>query len=482
MLGNLISSEVKTQKLSELSLLCLLVQLCESLYMNTGHSFKQLAGLVLLLFTLPVVGSCRSTPEAKADQPPAIAVKLTTVQAGRLTDSSEYIATLESRQSVTLQPRVEGQVSQILVRAGDQVAAGTTLIQIDPARQQASVSSYAAATESAQATLLSTRADAERARASLANAQAELANLQAERQAKLSDLKLSRLQFDRYRALQAQGAVSQQVLDEYTNSLDAADSSLRAMDEHIRAQQAAVRAQQADVASRQAEVVKAAKGIQQANASTQEQQEQLNYFRIAAPFAGQIGDIPVKVGDFVNTSTRLTTVTQNNPLIVNISIPIERAMQLQPGMTVEVLNADGKKLGDSQIFFIAPNTHNGTQSVLVKAQFNNDRGQLRADQFIRARVIWNQRPGVSIPTTAISRTAGQEFVFVAEQGKSGLVVKQRPVKLGSIEGNNYQVLEGLKAGDRVAVSGLLRLSDGAAIVPETPNNSAPPHPSQNTQS
>jgi hypothetical protein len=132
-----------------------------------------------------------------------------------------------------------------------------------------------------------------------------------------------------------------------------------------------------------------------------------------------------------------------------------------------VLDREGKTVGTSRVFFIAPNTTNAAQSVLVKSLFDNSRGQLRADQFVRARAIWDKSTGISVPTTAISRVAGQEFVFVAEKNQSGLIARQQAVKLGNIEGNNYQVMSGLKAGDRIAVSGLLQLSDGAAITPQS---------------
>jgi hypothetical protein len=68
-----------------------------------------------------------------------------------------------------------------------------------------------------------------------------------------------------------------------------------------------------------------------------------------------------------------------------------------------------------------------TQSILAKASFDNSEGQLRDGQFIRAKVIWNTRPGILIPTTAISRVAGQNFVFVAqEQGHLNLSLAKNP--------------------------------------------------------
>lgn len=82
---------------------------------------------------------------------------------------------------------------------------------------------------------------------------------------------------------------------------------------------------------------------------------------------------------------------------------------------------------------------------------------------------FSRKPGVTIPTTSVSRIAGENFVYVADRAEAGegLVVRQQPVQLGRIEGNSYQVMAGVEAGDQIAVTGLLQLSDGAAIVPES---------------
>lgn len=87
-------------------------------------------------------------------------------------------------------------------------------------------------------------------------------------------------------------------------------------------------------------------------------------------------------------------------------------------------------------------------------------------------MFWNQRPGILIPTTAMTRVGGDTFVYVVEtetspQGVSQQIALQKRVKLGEIKDNNYQVLEGLQPEDKVIISGLLNLRDGAAIVPES---------------
>ena len=89
-----------------------------------------------------------------------------------------------------------------------------------------------------------------------------------------------------------------------------------------------------------------------------------------------------------------------------------------------------------------------TQSVLVKGVVQNPRGALRSSQFVRARIIWKTAQGLVVPVTAVLRINGQYFVFVAEGADGKLVAHQRGVKVGPIVGDDYPVLEGVKAGER----------------------------------
>jgi multidrug efflux pump subunit AcrA (membrane-fusion protein) len=123
-------------------------------------------------------------------------------------------------------------------------------------------------------------------------------------------------------------------------------------------------------------------------------------------------------------------------------------------------------LAESRVTFVSPQVDTATQSVLVKAAIDHAKGVLRSSQFVRARVIWKSEPGLLIPVTAVSRVSGQYFVFVAEAKDKGTVARQRPVRLGSIVGNDYVVLDGIKPGDLLIVSGTQNLADGAPVAVE----------------
>ncbi len=374
----------------------------------------------------------------------AVPVPIAAVESGIVTDSSDYVANLQSRQSVTLQPRVDGYVQEIYVKAGDRVEAGAPILRIDPAKQQAVVQRSVAGVATSQADFES--------------AKATLVQLRARKDSILSNVDFSQKEYDRFAKLTAEGAIAKQKLDEVSNNLRTVRAELGQIDAQMEAQQASINS--------------AATRIEESRAGAVQEEVQLDFYTVTAPFAGVVGDIPIKVGDNVSSTSQLATVTQNQVLEVQISVPIENAPRLKMGMPVELLDAQEKPLVKGNVAFISPNINAQNQSVLVKAAFNNGNNQLKANQFVRARLIWSSRSGVLVPTSAISRLGGQDFIFVAEKsdvnGKSQLIANQKAIKLGKITGNKQEVLEGLASKDRIVASGILQLRNGAAIE-ELPN-------------
>ncbi len=159
-------------------------------------------------------------------------------------------------------------------------------------------------------------------------------------------------------------------------------------------------------------------------AQVDQQQMQLRYYTVAAPTAGVIGDVPVRVGMQVSTQTLLTTIDQNAVLEVYVAVPIERAADLKPGLPLHVLSGDGQhELAKTTVSFISPRVDDQTQSMLVKGTVRNPDAALRSSQFVRARIVWRTAPGLVIPVTAVVRINGQYFVFVAEQAGGKLVAQ-----------------------------------------------------------
>ncbi|WP_224248453.1 efflux RND transporter periplasmic adaptor subunit [Hyalangium gracile] len=210
-----------------------------------------------------------------------------------------------------------------------------------------------------------------------------------------------------------------------------------------------------------------------AEAQSQAQQVQLGYHEVSAPFAGVVGDIPVNVGDYVTPEMAVTSVDQSQALEVSVQVPVESAARIEVGRTVvELLDTEGEPNVSAPVFFVAPTPTGNTQLVEVKAAFENTTG-LRSGQFVRARVVYQTRQALLLPTYAVSRLGSQAFAFTVIPGDGGTVVQRQPVTLGQIEGNAYELVGGLEEGTRVAVSGVQLLRDGQPVQPKpaTPRGS-----------
>jgi RND family efflux transporter MFP subunit len=209
-----------------------------------------------------------------------------------------------------------------------------------------------------------------------------------------------------------------------------------------------------------------AKGDYESNAAlTDTQKQQLAYYDIRAPFAGIVGDIPVHLGDYVSATTLLTTVDENADLEAYIYVPTERATQVRRGLPVEILDNTGKPLVKSTISFLSPQVDNGLQSILAKAEIPRTAELLRNQQLVSARVTWSTKPAPVVPVLAVSLIGGQTFVYLAAPKGDGYIAHQVPVMLGETVGNTYPVISGLKPGDKVIVSGLQFLQEGAPVKP-----------------
>ena len=338
-----------------------------------------------------------------------MAVEVITLQASPVERATEYVGTLKSRRSTTIQPQVEGFITRIHTTAGARVGTGAVLMEIDAGRQRAAV-----------------------------------ASLESVRAARQADVALARQQAERAKALLDVGATSQAEYEQAQTGLKTAEAQLGALEAQIR-----------------------------------EQRVELGYHRVTAPSAGLVGDIPVRVGDRVTRSTVLTTIDAAEGLELNVNVPVQQASSLTVGLPVRVIDQQGAPLADLAISFVAGSVDESTQSVLIKAPIPNAGGRFRSEQFVRARVIWAHDPGLTVPLVAAVRINGQYFVYVAEkdpQKDGATVARQRAVQLGEVVGNDYVVISGLSAGERLIVSGIQKIGDGSPVnvQPAQPAPSTPP--------
>jgi multidrug efflux pump subunit AcrA (membrane-fusion protein) len=103
--------------------------------------------------------------------------------------------------------------------------------------------------------------------------------------------------------------------------------------------------------------------------------------------------------------------------------------------------------------------------ILVKAPVKSGPEILRNAQIVKARVIWSTKPMAVVPVLAVIRQGEQSFVFVMQKQNGMAVAHRTPVVLGDTVNNNYSIVSGLSAGDRVIVTGTQFLVDGMPVIP-----------------
>ena len=359
---------------------------------------------VSILFVGPLLGlillssACSSNSEAKqSPTPQALPVQTQVVSLSPVPRADEYVATVKGRRSATIQPQVDGTLTQILVKSGDHVRAGQLLMTIDPLKEEATLNQ-------------------ERSTEAQKKATYDYNETEVERQRKLWEAGVtSRQSYD-------------QAVQAYENS-------------------------KADWES--------------ATAARISQQRQLAYYNLRAPFEGVVGDIPVHIGDYVSPQVLLTTVDEDRDLEAYIYIPTEQAGNIRLGLPVDIVTSQGDLIESTKIDFVSPQVDNALQGILVKAPIHGALERFRTSQLVKARVVWSTAPAPKIPVLSVARIGGQPFVYVAAQGQSGTVAKQKAVVLGDTIGNDYVVTSGLNAGDKVIVSGIQFLIDGAPVRPIT---------------
>jgi RND family efflux transporter MFP subunit len=246
--------------------------------------------------------------------------------------------------------------------------------------------------------------------------------------AQQANMRLAKVQLERAEKLFAAGVISRQDYDNAQSAYDSAEAQVKALDQQVT-----------------------------------QQDVELRYYKVSAPAEGIVGDIPVHVGDRVQVTTQLTTVDLPGALEAYIYVPADRAGLLKLGLPVRLLDENGNAVSDTSITFVSPQVETDTQTVLAKAAVENPRAKLRIAQQVRAQITWSSHEGPVIPVLAVQRINGQAFVFVAAKEGKGTLARQKLLKLGDTIGNDYAVLDGLKAGDHLITSGTQFLQDGMPV-------------------
>lgn len=345
--------------------------------------------------------------------PPEVGVVVATP--GEIGLTTELPGRIEASRVAQVRARAAGILQERLFREGSDVKAGQLLFRIDQAP-------YAAAAQSA--------------RASLAKAEANLAQ--------------ARAQVDRYRPLVSANAISRQ---DFVNA------------------EAAQKQAQADV-----EAGKAAVRAAEIN---------LGYASVTSPISGRIGRALVTEGALVGQgeATALAVVQQIDPVYVNFTQSANEAFQLRRALeagqlrranggsaaSVDILLSDGTTHSHpGRLLFTDLSVDASTGQVTLRAEVPNPKGDLLPGLYVRARLVQAQASNaITLPQQAVTRTEqGDTVSVVGDDGK----ITQRNIKVSAAQNNRWVVLEGLAAGEKVMVDGFQKLQ---MLPPGTPVKPVP---------
>jgi membrane fusion protein (multidrug efflux system) len=344
----------------------------------------------------------------KAEQvvPPAPEVLVTTVMLKDVPVLHEGVATLEGFITANINAQVQGYIISRDYKEGSVVKKGDLLFQIDPRPFQATL---------------------DQAKGNLAIAQANYTKADA-------DVK-------RAMNLFKQKVISDQERDTYINSASSTKANIQA----------------AEAAVRTAEI-------------------NLGYTKIIAPIDGIVGIATAHVGDLVGPGTgALTSISQVDPIKTTVNIgeqsftefitdhpdPDERERYLQ-GLQFDLFLADGTQYPHKGKFYAEDrNLDPKTGSIRMELSFPNPGNRLRPGQFGKVRaVVKVAKDALVIPEQAVTELQGNRLVAVVDSENK---IAMRPVKMGERSGAMWQVIEGVKPGEKVVVQGLLKVRPGSPV-------------------
>lgn len=359
----------------------------------------------------------------------AVAVTATTVEETPVSRFIRVSGTLAAQEEAEVAAEVAGRVVATPIERGSRVGSGATLIQIadaEVAAQAREADANAAQIEARLGTAsMGEGFDAERV--------ADVASARA-------NYELVRTEFERTSMLQKQQLVSRSEFDQKQAQLEASRRQYEV------ARNSAEQQYQALMGAR-ARVALAKKAL----ADT----------IVRAPFDGVVGERMVSVGDYVTKGMKVASVMRVSPLRLELTVPAQYVMAVESGNTVNLeVDAYPNESFAGQVRYVSPALRTDTRALVVEAVVANADGRLKPGLFATARIEQAAKsPALLIPASAIQKTATANRVFVI----NGDHAEERLITLGQTEGDRIEAATGLAKGDRVVVTGLEKLKDGARV-------------------
>jgi RND family efflux transporter MFP subunit len=404
------------------------------------------------------LAACERSPAVSAaPKPPAVTVVAATAR--RIPVYGDYVGQTDAVKTVEIRARVEGFIERQAVADGADVKAGDVLFVIDPRPLQATL-------RQAQANVARDTAQLSQVEATLAQREADVQQAQANLTRDLGQLENARTQEQRYRTLLQKELVAGEQYDQFRTNLTTLEAT-------VQADRAAIDNAKAALGAARATIENARAAVRADEAVVESAQIQLGYTTIRSPLDGRMGRAEVRVGALVgrSDSTLLATVSTLDPMYVNFSVSEREALSVWrqlPGRAGAA--AISITLPDDTVYpqpgrldFVDRAVDPRTGTLALRATFPNPARLLRPGQYVRLRVLLEERPdAVVVPQAAILESQGSTSLFVVGPDQT---VQARTVRMGPRIGPLWVVEDGLKPGEQVVLKGLQQVRAGMRVEP-----------------
>ena len=200
--------------------------------------------------------------------------------------------------------------------------------------------------------------------------------------------------------------------------------------------------------------------LQAARVALKSAQLELSFATVRAPISGVVSFVRLKPGNFLPINNPFLTIVDISRLEATLNVPERQMESLRSGMPVAMtVDALPGQSFEGVIDRIAPMVDSGSGTFRVVCSFAND-GLLQPGMFGRIAIAYDQRANAMVvPRAAVLEDDAQPAVFVVRDGKADRV----PLKLGHVDGEWAEVVEGIKDGEQVVVAGKAALRDGSPV-------------------
>ena len=195
--------------------------------------------------------------------------------------------------------------------------------------------------------------------------------------------------------------------------------------------------------------------------SIEDSKEPMRNFDLLADFSGVITAKMVKTGDHLHEGDALLQITNLSTLWVVFEVYEKDLAQVQPGDVIRFSNPGLSEEMEAAISFISPRVDSKTRIVQVRGEVNNQKGLLKPDMFVSAKLSSKQSQTLLVPKSAVLWTGKRSIVYVQKGNEPEFELRE--ITTGSSTGSAYQVLEGLEPGEKVVTNGAFTIDAEAQL-------------------